>query len=440
MSLKKQLIRSGTGSILVRIIGTGLAFFLSVILARTLGPHGFGLYSFTLTLLVFFSIPIQAGFPNLTVREVSKAHLKNDWAVMKGILWWTLKFIGIYFVGLVFLLSIVTFSDINWLSEERLKVFVAGFILIPLLSILVIQNAYMRGLGRVVIGIVPDSVIRPGLALLFLISAIYLFSDIKITPLMAMGGYLVSVFIAFCVSLILMWKLTPKENRSMSVLKVESNQWKKAAYPLTIVGGLQLMYSYTDILILGLFHENADVGVYRAVGQLGTLVVFGLSAINQMLHPHFSKLYAANELDKLQKIVTYSSLAIFTFAIIPAVVFLFAGEYILRLTFGGDYIVGFIPLAILTMGQLANASFGSVGALLNMTGHEKDAMKGMVYSLGVNFVLAFLLIPTYGMVGAATATAFSLMTWNLILRYYVKKRLNIESIGFIQIIKQRYLN
>jgi O-antigen/teichoic acid export membrane protein len=430
VSLKKQLIRSGTGSILLRIIGTGLAFVLSVILARTLGPDGFGLYSFVLTLLVFLSIPIQAGFPNLTVREVSKAHLKNDWATMKGILWWTLKIIGIYFVGLALLLLIVTVSDMHWLSEERLKVFLAGFFLIPLLSILVIQNAYIRGLGRVIIGVIPDSVIRPGLALLFLISAIYLFSDTKITPLMAMGGYLASVFIAFCVSLILMWELTPKENRSTSVLKVESNKWKKAAYPLTIVGGLQLMYSYTDILILGLFHENTDVGVYRAVGQLGTLVVFGLSAINQMLHPHFSKLYAANELDKLQKIVTYSSLAIFTFAIIPAVVFLFSGEYI----------VGFIPLAILTMGQLANASFGSVGALLNMTGHEKDAMKGMMYSLGVNFVLAFLLIPTYGMVGAATATATSLMAWNLILRYYVKKRLNIESIGFIQIIKQRHLN
>ena len=101
--------------------------------------------------------------------------------------------------------------------------------------------------------------------------------------------------------------------------------------------------------------------------------------------------------------------------------------------------VGFIPLVILTLGQLANASFGSVGALLNMTGHEKDAMKGMMYSLGVNFVLAFLLIPIYGMVGAATSTAVSLMVWNMILRYYVKKRLNIESIGFIQVIKQRAL-
>jgi len=131
VSLKKQLIRSGTGSILVRIIGTGLAFVLSVVLARTLGADGFGLYSFVLSLLIFLSIPIQAGFPNLAVREISKAHLKNDWAVIKGILWWILKLIGIYFIGLVFLLLIVTIFDIHWLSEERLQVFLAGFMLIP---------------------------------------------------------------------------------------------------------------------------------------------------------------------------------------------------------------------------------------------------------------------------------------------------------------------
>jgi len=437
LDLKKQLIRGGAGNILVKIIGTGLAFVLSIVLARTLGSDGFGLYSFVLSLLIFLSIPIQAGFPNLAVREISKFHLKNDWAGIKGILWWILKLIGIYFIGLTILLSIVTIFNIPWLNEEKLEVFLAGFILIPLLPILIIQNASIRGLGKVVIGIIPDSIIRPSLALLFLIIAIYLFSDITITPFLAMLIYGSSIFIAFIISLILMWKLTPKENRDISVVRIESNKWKKDSYPLTIVGGLQMMYMYTDILILGLFHDNENVGVYRVVGQLGTLVVFGLSAINQMLHPHFSKLYALNELDKLQKIVTYGSLTIFSFAIIPAVIFLFTGEYILKLTFGEDYIIGFIPLAILTIGQLANASFGSVGALLNMTGHEKDAMKGMIYSLSLNFIFALLLIPSYGMIGAATATAISLIAWNIILRYYVKKRLNIESIGFIQIIKQR---
>jgi len=236
-----------------------------------------------------------------------------------------------------------------------------------------------------------------------------------------------------------MWKLIPKENRNISVFNMEIEKWKEAAYPLSVVGGLQLMYSYSDIIILGFFHSNEDVGVYRAVGQLGTLVVFGLSAINQILQPNFAKLYASKDIDKLQKIVTYSSFAIFIFASIPALVFFFFGEFILKFIFGDEFVIGFIPLVILTLGQLANAAFGSVGALLNMTGHEKDAMRGMMYSLGINIFLAFILIPQFGMLGAAISTAASLMVWNIILRYYVKKRLDIESIGFIQLLKQRNL-
>ena len=272
-----------------------------------------------------------------------------------------------------------------------------------------------------------------------LISIVFSVSKESITPYSSMFIYSASIFFTFCVSLFLMWKLIPKENRNISVFNMEIEKWKEAAYPLSVVGGLQLMYSYSDIIILGFFHSNEDVGVYRAVGQLGTLVVFGLSAINQILQPNFAKLYASKDIDKLQKIVTYSSFAIFIFASIPALVFFFFGEFILKFIFGDEFVIGFIPLVILTLGQLANAAFGSVGALLNMTGHEKDAMRGMMYSLGINIFLAFILIPQFGMLGAAISTAASLMVWNIILRYYVKKRLDIESIGFIQLLKQRNL-
>ena len=79
----KKLINSGISSIAIRIVGTGLAFALSVVLARTLGAEGFGIYSFVLSLLIFLSIPIQAGFPNLAVREISKSHQDNDWLQIK---------------------------------------------------------------------------------------------------------------------------------------------------------------------------------------------------------------------------------------------------------------------------------------------------------------------------------------------------------------------
>jgi O-antigen/teichoic acid export membrane protein len=438
MNFKLELIRESIKVLFIKTIGTGLAFILSIVLARTLGADGFGIYSFVLSILIFFSIPLQAGLPNLVVRETAKAHHRNDWLSIKGLLRWIFKLLVIYIMGLFLVLSILYLLDLNWIDKEREEVFFAGILLVPFIPILLIQNATIRGLRRVVIGIIPDSILRPGLALV-LISLSLLFYNESFTPVSAMLLYTCSILIAFVISLIIMWKLTPKENRNLTVFHTEMQEWKKAAYPLTIVGGLQLMYSYIDIIILGFFHSNEDVGVYRAVGQLGTLVVFGLTAINQMLHSHFAKLYASNELDNLQKIVTYSSFAIFAVAAIPSIIFIFFGEFVLGTIFGEEFIIGVLPLVILTIGQLANATFGSVGALLNMTGHEKDAMKGMFYSLGVNLLLGFILIPTFGMIGAATATAISLIVWNAILRYYVKKRLNIESIGFIQILKQRNL-
>ena len=250
-----------------------------------------------------------------------------------------------------------------------------------------------------------------------------------------MVAYIVAVFIAVFIASILIRKLLPQQHECLTPLTMKFKDWKKAAYPLTIVGGLQLMYSYIDIIILGFFHSNEDVGAYRVVVQLGMLVVFGLTAINQMLHPYFSRLYVQQEIKKLQKIVTYSSLVISGIAVIPALIFLLGGGFVLKTVFGNEFSVGAIPLAILTMGQLANAMFGSVGALLNMTGHEKDAMRGMFYSFILNTILSFVLIPEYGMTGAAISTAISLLVWNIILRNYVKKRLNIEPIGLITLYK-----
>jgi O-antigen/teichoic acid export membrane protein len=68
-----------------------------------------------------------------------------------------------------------------------------------------------------------------------------------------------------------------------------------------------------------------------------------------------------------------------------------------------------------------------VGALLNMTGHERDTMNGMIVAMVVNVGLNLVLAPLYGMAGAAAATATSVLVWNILLRKAVLKRLLIES-------------
>lgn len=88
------------------------------------------------------------------------------------------------------------------------------------------------------------------------------------------------------------------------------------------------------------------------------------------------------------------------------------GKPILATVFGPEYAAGALALAILCVGQLLNAGFGSVGNILNMTGHERDTVLGVAIGAISNVALNLLLIPPLGIDGAAIAIAMSLLIWN----------------------------
>ena len=115
----------------------------------------------------------------------------------------------------------------------------------------------------------------------------------------------------------------------------------------------------------------------------------------------------------------------------PAFIAAVIAPQVLEFVFGADYRIASTALQILIMGQAINVMFGSVGTILNMTGLENLAMRGMVIAIVINLGLDVLLIPLLGLSGAALASALTITIWNAILRYYVKDRLGIESSGVI---------
>ncbi|MBA7669784.1 hypothetical protein ES703_77918 [subsurface metagenome] len=114
-----------------------------------------------------------------------------------------------------------------------------------------------------------------------------------------------------------------------------------------------------------------------------------------------------------------------------ALTFIFAGGAIAGWVFGPEFTQSHTPLAILAVGQLVNAGMGSVGFLLNMTGHERDVARTLLITAGLNILLNLALIPPFGMAGAASATAVSLALWNFILYQLVKIRIGINSTAFV---------
>ena len=104
--------------------------------------------------------------------------------------------------------------------------------------------------------------------------------------------------------------------------------------------------------------------------------------------------------------------------------FLF-GEDVIRLLFGEPYLPAYVPLVILASGQLINVAFGSVGQFLTMTGHERDSLSSLGLSAVANVALNAILIPRYGGVGAAIATALSVVIWNVLLSIRLYRRLGL---------------
>lgn len=435
--IRAQLLRGGLGSLLIKASGALSAFAAAVVLARVLGPDAYGIYSYALALLMLVAIPVQVGIPQLVVRETAKAQACSDWSLMRGLWRWSngavlvLSLLGAVVVGITLLL-------LTQNEGGRVATALLGIALIPLIALANVRSASLRGLKKVVWGQLPESVFRPLLLLAMLYSWVLLSpSDSIATASEAMTFHVGAAIMAFALGSWMLWKVRPAQLRRKPAPppRYDYVTWRKAILPLAMISGLQLVNNYTDLIVLGIFFSDMDVGVYRAAAQLSMLVVFGLQAINQVLHPYFASMYVKGDMTGLQRLVTVSSRAITLLALPPVILFLFFGDYLLVWVYGEPYKSGSIVLAVLAIGQFFNSFMGSVGALLNMTGHERDSMKGMMVAALANVVMNIILIPLWGMDGAAVATSMTLVIWNFVLRKFVIFRLNIESLAFNLTIK-----
>ena len=87
---------------------------------------------------------------------------------------------------------------------------------------------------------------------------------------------------------------------------------------------------------------------------------------------------------------------------------------------------GGLTLSILALGHLVAVAMGPLWLLMVMTGHEKDTASALAAAAGINLALNLTLIPTWGTVGAAMASAFSIVCLHLLLLWRVRARTGIH--------------
>lgn len=428
--LHGHLLRGSLASIILKVFYTVATLATAIVLARILGPEGYGIYAYAFALITLFSIPAQFGLPTLLVRNIATYQVREQWGLMRGILLRANQAVLLLSLALVFVSGIAAWAFAGNFDTEQLTTFAWALVLLPLIALGNLRGAALRGLRRVIEGQLPEQLVRPGLFLVFVVAIPWLGVDERLTPSSAMALHAAAGFTAFAVGAWVLVRALPVQTKAVAA-EYDTGTWMRSVLPLSFLAGMQTVNNQTDIVMLGIFASAADVGVYRVAVQGAHLVMFTLAAINMVLGPNVARLYTAGDHERLQRTVTWSARVILLTALPVAGAFILFGKPVLAMVFGEEYVRGHTALAILCLGQLINAGAGSVGLLLNMTGYERDTAVGVGIAAVCNVILNLALIPVFGMEGAAAATAISLAVWNVILVRRAFQRTGIVSIGFI---------
>jgi len=206
----------------------------------------------------------------------------------------------------------------------------------------------------------------------------------------------------------------------------EEKKWLRIALPFLLISGASLVQNKADILMIGPMIGVQEAGIYGAATRITSLIGFGLNASNMIVAPMISELYSAGKHERMQRLIAISSTGVFCYTVFAGGVLITIGTWVLSL-FGDAFTAGYAALVILIAGSMVNALAGPVGYVMTMTGNQWIASKAFGAGMLINIVLNAALIPLFGMIGAACATALSNSAWNVILAYVAWTKFDINT-------------
>lgn len=429
-SSNKDLIKGGIGSLVAKALYVLFSFGAGVVLARTLGVAEFGEYALAMSLVTIVVVPAQLGFKDFVLRWTAVYRSAGDVAAMKGL--WQVSLGATAFAGVLLgaILVLLVGGATSSPPREFAAILVYASLLIPLLAVLSVAGGAVRGLGYVVVGQLPEQIIRP---CLFLLGAVIFATSDNWTAEVAMILNTVAAAIALITGLFLVFLLRP---RMMLTVKGQREpvRWLNQAFPFMLLTGTQLINHQADLIMLGILTSEYQVGQYRVALHIVDGAGMILLALTAMIAPHLARLHTEGDRASIRKLlVGCHRIGFCILAPVVGVVSLYSEEF-LEVLFGMEYMPVAASMVVLLFGKLIYSSVGFAGTALSMFGMAKAATVVTAITIALNVLLNLLLIPRYESYGAAISTSISsvAVAAACIFWMWIKFRVNYSMFGTLK--------
>ncbi len=421
------LLKGASVSLIVRVAGVGVVFFLHVLFARIMSQDEYGTYIFVINIVLMFSVLSKMGLSDGGVRFLAQYLGANDNSSFLGYIGFSTLVIAISSLGIAVIATIVYSFFPTLFNGVSVESLIWGIWLLPAISLMQHVQALFRGCKKIFFAQFVEQILVP-LMLLFIAVIAFWKGDFIFGSDVLFWQTLCTVFGVVCLFRIFFVKfIEPKKIFGAEYNKMKD--WIATAIPLFFGGVVAVLLSRVDIIIIGLLGGGSLVAGYGVADRVAGLLIFGLSAINAILAPVISELFHKNKLIVLQNHISRLTRMVLMGTIVIAIgMFFFSGE-ILGL-FGDEYKKYSNVLAILVFAQLINVFFGPVGPLFTMTGNQRIYLKVMGVVCLFNLVVVPISYYVFSLEGVAYAKVMVFLVWNVSLAWYAKRKIGIDPMAF----------
>jgi len=428
--LSGRIARGATGSLAMRLTAVALALITSIILARVLGAKGLGAYAFALAVIEILLVPSMLGIPSLLGREVPAGMHHHGAFYVRGLVRQSLAVVFLFSTALALTVGLAVYQWGDKLEPGMQAPLFVALVMLPFLSLLWTNEATIRGIGRVLLAQLPLRIYRPTLVLALIAAA--LFTSYSLTPTDAVGINLVATWAALATSLFMWWRYRPsieveKRSKQMRFLSLV-----RSGTPFILISAFGALNTQADIVLLGILSGAEETGLYRVAHRLASSAGFPYVALIMPLGPLVAELFAQGDLAKMRYKTNMALGYAFTGALLISAVLIAFSDFFLSL-FGPEFGSAGPTLTILCLAQTLNSIVITTQLLLAMSHHEKLVARNLMAGAIVNVALNLILIPHFGLEGAASATLMSTLIFGFLQMRDAQRVLNFRPTLFARV-------
>ena len=405
-------------SLAIRVLGALAGFLTTVIIGQQLGAEQGGYFFWAFGLVMVLATTGRVGFDSTVVRFTGIACAERDFATVRSVLLRAM---------LAALACSSCIGVILYFSSSNIALRVLGegaaqpvlACAVPAVVFVALYNLAARSLQgqRRPLAAIAILSICKNLAL----AGLLFFGDLRVAPQVALA-FSMAALITCVLGYLLALRGTVAGSSAVS--------WRAlfhSCLPLWVIAVLAQLTQWSGQLVAGAWVESAELAQFAVAQRCAMLVSLVLVAVNVVVAPRFAAIYHRGDMQQLERLAIRSVQLMLAGATPIVVALLLYPEWFMRL-FGEGFAGGAGLLRILVIGQFINIMTGSVGALLNMSGHERDMRNMVLISGPLAIAGALLLAPQYGVTGCAVSTAVAVAAQNLLAVLMVKKRLGFNTL------------